>query len=67
MRVQNAQGPGCGRESEAIGLREKVCFRVLFESLHGRGTADVGGELIPQSGGRHAKGPVPKGHKLVMS
>ena len=35
---------------------------MLFESLHGRGTADVGGgELIPQSGGGHAKGPIPKG------
>ena len=52
----NAQGAGWGRELEAIGLREKVCFR-----LHGRGTADVGGELIPQSGGGHAKGPIPKG------
>ena len=61
MRVQNAQGAGWGRELEAIGLREKVCFRVLFESLHGRGTADVGGELVPQSGGGHAKGPIPKG------
>ena len=27
-----------------------MCFRVLFESLHGRGTVDVGGELVPQSG-----------------
>ena len=37
----NAQGAGWGRELEAIGLREKVCFRVLFEILHGR--VDVGG------------------------
>ena len=44
VRVQNAQGAEWGRESEAIGLREKMCFRVPFESLHGRGTADVGGE-----------------------
>ena len=50
MRVQNAQDAGRGRGSEALGLREKVCFRVLFESLHGRGTVDVGGELVPQSG-----------------
>ena len=35
MRVQNAQGAGWGRELEAVGLREKVCF-VLFEILHGR-------------------------------
>ena len=41
--MQNEQGAGWGSELEAIGLREKVCFRVLFESLHGRGTADVGG------------------------
>ena len=38
-----------------------MCFLVLFESLHGRGTADVGGELVPQSGGGHAQGPIPKG------
>ena len=41
-----------GRELEAIGLREKVCFRVLFESLHGRGTADVGGLLLIASKAR---------------
>jgi hypothetical protein len=50
VRVQNAQDAGRGRGSEALGLREKVCFRVLFESLQGRGTVDVGGELVPQSG-----------------
>ena len=30
----NAQGAEWGRELEAIGLRVKVCFHVLFESLH---------------------------------
>ena len=55
--MQNAQGAGWGRALEAIGLREKVCFHVLFESLHGRGTAEVGGELVPQSGGEKALSP----------
>ena len=58
--MQNAQDAGRGRGSEALGLREKVCFRVLFESLHGRGTADVGGSWFHRVGADTQKALSPK-------
>ena len=50
-----------GRELEAIGLREKVCFRVLFESLPTEGAQRMlGGSWFHRVGADTHKALSPK-------